>query len=104
MDSANHFAKEVPMNMTELAELLESAGDTCFTVNFRKQVTEDRVHEKLITTTPKQLADKSFLNAFAKELIEGEDCTLVCHLIKAESALGRSTVIDLTTEHANKFR
>lgn len=31
------------MNMTELAELLETAGDTCFTVNFRKQVTDERV-------------------------------------------------------------
>jgi len=36
MDSANHFAKEIPMNMTELAELLESSGDTVFTVSFRK--------------------------------------------------------------------
>jgi len=29
---------------------------------------------------------------------------MVCHLVKAESSLGRSTVIDLTTKHANKFR
>lgn len=36
MDSAHHFQKEVPMNMTELAELLENAGDTCFQVSFRK--------------------------------------------------------------------
>jgi hypothetical protein len=36
MNSANHFAKEVPMNMTELAELLETVGDTVFTVSFRK--------------------------------------------------------------------
>ena len=47
MDSARHFAKEVPMNMTELAELLESAGDTCFQVSFRKQVNQERVQEKL---------------------------------------------------------
>jgi hypothetical protein len=37
-------------------------------------------------------------------LIEGEECTITCHLIKAESTLGRSTVIDLLTTHANKFR
>jgi hypothetical protein len=47
MDSAHHFAKEVPMNMTELAELLETAGDTCFQVSFRKQVNQERVQEKL---------------------------------------------------------
>ena len=38
MNSAGHYVKEKPMNMTELAELLESVGDTCFTVNFRKKV------------------------------------------------------------------
>jgi hypothetical protein len=36
MNSANHFAKEVAMNMTELAELIETVGDTAFTVTFRK--------------------------------------------------------------------
>ncbi len=29
---------------------------------------------------------------------------MVCHLVKAESKLGRSTVIDLQTTNANKFR
>lgn len=29
---------------------------------------------------------------------------MTCHLVKAESSLGRSTVIDLTTKHHNKFR
>jgi hypothetical protein len=32
MYSGNHFEKEIQMNMTELAELLESVGDTVFTV------------------------------------------------------------------------
>jgi hypothetical protein len=36
MDSGSHFAKEVPVNMTELAELLESVGDTVFTVSFKR--------------------------------------------------------------------
>lgn len=40
MDSGNHFEKEVAMNMTELAELLETVGDTVFTVSFRKLVKE----------------------------------------------------------------
>jgi hypothetical protein len=37
MASASHFAKEVPMNMTGLAELLEQCSDTVFTVQFHKQ-------------------------------------------------------------------
>lgn len=36
MDSADHFKKEVPMNMTNLAELLQSVQDNIFTVQFRK--------------------------------------------------------------------
>lgn len=51
MYSANHFNRERNMNMTELAELLETAGDTCFTVSFRKQVNHDRVEEKLLSTS-----------------------------------------------------
>lgn len=104
MESASHFAKEQPMNMTELAELLENCGDNVFTVSFKKQVNQERVQEKLLETNIKELKDKIFLSQFTKELIEGEECTMVCHLIKSESSLGRSTVIDLTTTHANKFR
>ncbi len=36
MWSATHFAKEVPMNMTGLAELLTTVSDSIFTVQFRK--------------------------------------------------------------------
>jgi hypothetical protein len=38
MHSASHYKHEFPMTMTELAEKLEGAGDTVFTVNFRKKV------------------------------------------------------------------
>ena len=40
MDNGNHFEKEVSLTMTELAELLESVGDTVFTVSFKKLVKE----------------------------------------------------------------
>jgi len=36
MWSATHFSREVPMNMTGLAELLTTVSDTIFTVQFRK--------------------------------------------------------------------
>lgn len=44
------------------------------------------------------------MSKFAKDVIEGEECTLVCHLVKAEASLGRSTVIDISTSSPNKFR
>ena len=45
MDSADHYKKEVAMNMTGLAELLQSVQDFVFTVSFRKQPTEDAAVE-----------------------------------------------------------
>lgn len=62
MSSAGHYGKEKPMNMTELAELLESVGDTCFTVNFRKKVDLAQVEDKLYSTSAKQLGDFAFRN------------------------------------------
>ena len=41
MDSADHFKKEVPMNMTGLAELLHTVQDKIFTVQFRAQAKEE---------------------------------------------------------------
>jgi len=104
MDSGNHNAKEQPVNMTELAEILESVGDTVFTVSFKKLVKESDVQDKLSSMTPVQLKDAKTLTDLTKSIVEGEDCTMTCHLVEAESSLGRSTVIDLTSTHDDKFR
>ena len=45
--SADHYAKEVPMTMTSLAELLETFSDTVFSVCFHKLPTVDGAVEKL---------------------------------------------------------
>jgi len=37
MYSGDHFAKEVPSTMTELAEVLQGASDTIFKVQFHKK-------------------------------------------------------------------
>ena len=47
MESADHFKKEVPMNMTALAELLQSVQDHVFTVSFKKKPTEQQANELL---------------------------------------------------------
>ena len=60
MFSADHFKKEVAMNMTGLAELLQSVQDHVFTVTFRKQQTEQEAAEML------QAADKSTFTDSAK--------------------------------------
>ena len=47
MYSGDHFQKEIGMNMTGLAELLQSVQDHIFQVSFRKQATEDAAVELL---------------------------------------------------------
>jgi len=104
MHSANHFKTSVPMNMTSLAELLESVGDTVFSVRFHKKSNEEQVQKRLQETKLSDLKDKAALSTLAKELIEGEICEMVCCLVKAESRLGRSTVIDLSSTKESRFR
>ena len=104
MASGTHYAKEVGMNMTGLAELLEQCSDTVFTVQFHKQPSKESAQELLETTNFKDLKDKKKLAEIAKELSEGGLSTMTCHLVDVENNLGRSTVIDLTAKSDNKFR
>jgi hypothetical protein len=50
------------------------------------------------------LSDQKKASRLAKDIVEGEEVTMVCHLVKVENPLGRSTVIDLTAKTDNKFR
>ena len=104
MSSATHFEKEVPMNMTSLAEILSTVSDTIFTVQFRKQVNKDSAEKVLKETSVADLKDKAKLASIVKQFTEGESCTMICHLVEAENNLGRSVVIDLTAHGDNKFR
>ena len=61
MVSGNHYDKEVPMNMTGLAELLQSVQDYVLTVSFRKQATEENAYALLRDATKASFSDKSKL-------------------------------------------
>lgn len=104
MYSADHFKKEVPVNMTALAELLHSVQDHIFTVEFRKQPTEENAAELLEKTDAKTFKDPKKLAQLSKDLIAGQTVKMTCHLIQVENNLGRSLVIDLSSKSANKFR
>lgn len=104
MESGDHFDKEVGMNMTTLADLIETFSDTIFQINFRKQPNKDDAEEILKGIKFADLKNKGKVAEIAKSIIEGEPCNMICHLVKAENHLGRSTVIDLTAKSDNKFR
>lgn len=51
--------------------------------------------EKLKELDVKELKGGKELDKIAKSLVEGEDVTLTCYIIKGEHKLGRSIVADL---------
>ena len=91
--SADHFTQEVSCTMTELAEILQSAGDTILKVEFKKKLDENHIFEKLQAIKAKDI-NGAGAKDLAKSLIEGAQTTLICHLVKSDNNLGRSLVID----------
>lgn len=81
MYSSDHFKKEVPMNMTGLAELLQSVQDHVFTVSFRKQPTEENAVELLKNADKDAFKNNAKLVQLSKDLIAGQNCKMVCHLV-----------------------
>lgn len=102
--SANHFEKEVTCNMTELSEILQSARDTIFTVEFKKQADATLISSRLAGKTASEVKDLAMTKDFAKGIVEGESCVLTGHLVKSEQHMGRSLVIDLNAPAGFNFR
>ena len=67
MHSADVFSTEEKLSMTKVAEILEQANTTCFTVTFTTKVDKDAVAAKLASLTEKELKAPS--KALASELI-----------------------------------
>ena len=101
--SANQFQDEQKVTRTELVEILEGAKDTIFTVNFQKQIKPEDMSKRL-----KQLAGQKILAsksaALAKDLLAGEERTLVGYMLDVEPKMGRSQVIDLEAEGDHRLR
>lgn len=104
MESGSHFDEEVAMNMTSLVEILSEVYDIAFTVCFIKQPSVEATEEFLDKYKYAELKDKKRLDSLVKDILEGNQCTMTCHLVKVENHLGRSTVIDLGCPNDNKFR
>ena len=104
MYSAQHYDREINLNMTGLAELLQSVQDIIFTVNFKKQATEANAAALLEAATKSDFTDSKKLSALAKSIVEGEMCQMTCNMVQVENNLGRSLVIDLKADRENNFR
>jgi hypothetical protein len=101
--SADQFTDEQKMTRTELVEILEGAKDTIFTVNFHKQIKTADVSKRI-----KQKAGQKILSsksaALAKDLLAGEERTLIGYLVDVEPKMGRSQVIDLEATGDHRLR
>jgi hypothetical protein len=92
------------MNMTGLAELLQSVQDNIFTVQFRAQPKEDAATQALQAATQADFTDPARMAQLAKSIINGRTTEMICHMVEVENNLGRSLVIDLSAEGENKFK
>ena len=90
--------------MTDLSNILSECGDTIFRVKFRKQLDPHIVHDKLKEFEFKDINKAETLKKMSKDLIEGETCEIVGHLIQSDNNFGRSMVIDLNAPVYNNIR
>lgn len=104
MHSADHFEKEVFINMTGLAKLLQSVGDKVFTVVFKKQLKQAEIAQRLCSVDPADFADVKKRLDLAKSILSGESRTLTGYMLEVENNLGRSRVIDLKVQGEDNER
>lgn len=96
MYNASQYTETKKVSRTALVEILESAGDTIFTVNFHKKPDESSVMDVLKKFTIADFNDQSKLKKIASDVTNGESRTLIGYLIRSEPKMGRSQVVDLT--------
>ena len=81
MDSAQHYAKEVPLSMTQLVEVLETVNDTVFKVVFRKQANVENAANVLDGVSLADLKNAAKKASIAEQIAVGERTTMIARLI-----------------------
>ena len=71
---------------------------------FKKKIDQKVVEEKLSKVSFSDLKSADKVKILSKDLIEGEQIEMVCHLVESDNNLGRSLVIDLDAPVYNNFR
>lgn len=104
MYSGQDYESEVALNMTGLAALLQTVQDVVITVNFKKQVSSEDALFRLMNSDASSFTDGAKRAKLARQLLQGEDCSLTCHVVQTMNNLGRSLVIDLKAERDNNYR
>lgn len=90
--SASQFHDTQTVSRTAIIELIETAGDTIFTVNFNKKVDPKVVADAVNLAVRTK---SKFTESDAKTILLGEERTMVCVLTSLEPKMGRTQVTDL---------
>ena len=95
MNNASVFDEEEKISKTNLATKLVEADNKAFQVCFKTQASEKGAVEALsgLSRAPNAAEAKDL----AKKCLSGREVTMTCSLSKAEGKLGRSTVVELST-------
>lgn len=99
--SAGQFKEEVKLTKTQLAEAFSNIGDTVFTVSFNKLPVQSDVNNAIKSLNSGGIKSTADMKKIVKGAFEGEERILVGYRTGGESALGRSTVIDLEQERGD---
>ncbi len=95
MNNSSVYDSEEALSLTKVAELLTQANTKCFTVTFNTKTDSKAIADLLSWATAADLKNSKTL---AKQLLLGKRTTIVGRLANSQGKLGRSLVVDLTTE------
>lgn len=98
--SANFFNKEEVVSRTRICEILESTNGAVFTVVFSKQLNENKFAE-IVTNLSNGEASRlasSQVKSYLEQVLQGEERTLIGHLIDTKQEFGRYKVVDLEVQ------
>lgn len=96
--SANQYVETKKVTRTEMAELLENAKDSIFTVTFGKQLSVQKIINDLTHS------DEMSKQELAKTILKEEERILIGRLVSTEVKLGRSIVEDLENTTGSSLR
>lgn len=94
--SANFFNKEETVSRTKICEILESTNGAVFTVVFNKQITEEQLLNDLRNIA--SYGDVEDVEQLTKDILKGEERTLIGYLIDTKQEFGRYKVVDLEVQ------
>ena len=104
MNSATHYNNTEKIPRTQLASILEDAGNTVFSATFYTKVKENDVADQICNLDLEILDNKRKLNKFVNQILTGKQSTISGYLAKSYPKLGRSMVKKLAVKSKFNIR